>query len=220
MFWQALLGLWMALVLTAVFLYLPPAMGLGDLSRIIFFHVPLAWVGVLAYLVCMVHGVRYLRNPRPEFDRQAAFNAELGLVFTLLATVTGAVFARYTWGMYWNWDPRQTSIFILLLIYGAYIVLRAAVDEEERRARLASVYSILAFVAVPFLVFIIPRMYATLHPTPIINPGGGMQMDARMLAVFLAALAGFTGLYWWIQSLYARLLKLRRELGKGGERLV
>jgi len=202
----------MFLVLFAAFVFVPPAKGLGDLGRIIFFHVPLAWVGVLAYLVSMLNAVRYLRSFALTFDRRAAFNAEIGFVFTLLATVTGAIFARFTWGMYWNWDPRQTSIFILLIIYGAYFLLRSAVEDEERRAKMSSVYSILAFIAVPFLVFIIPRIYMSLHPDPIINVEGRLKMDAAMLAVFLASLAGFTGIYFWLTGLHLRIIRLKEKL--------
>ncbi|MEW6622940.1 MAG: cytochrome c biogenesis protein [Bacillota bacterium] len=219
MLWKVLLGIWMVIVIIGAFLYAPPAMGLGDLSRIIYFHVPLAWVGVLAYLVSMVNGVRYLREAKLEYDHKAAFNGELGLVFTLFATLTGAVFARHTWGMYWNWDPRQTSVFILLLIYGAYFVLRSAVEDEERRARLSSVYSILAFISVPFLVFIIPRVYGSLHPDPIINTSGQLKMDSKMLQVFLASLAGFTGIYFWIYSMQSRLIKIKEKL-KGDDKVV
>ncbi len=202
---KILLGLWMALVLFGAFVYAPAAMGLGDLSRIIYFHVPLAWVGVIAYLVSMINSVSYLRSRKRHFDARAALNAEIGMIFTIMATITGAIFARNTWGVYWNWDPRQTSIFILFLIYGSYFVLRSAVEDEEKRARFASVFSLFAFTSVPFLVFIIPRVYATLHPDPILNLQPGMQMDSKMLLVFLASLAGFTGIYVWIASLGSRL---------------
>lgn len=205
------LGLWMVLVIMAIFLYAPPALGLGHLSKIIYFHVPLAWVGVLAYLVSMIKSIRYLKKGQIIDDYLAAVNAEIGLIFTLLATVTGAVFARFTWGVYWNWDPRQTSIFVLFLIYGAYFVLRSAVEEEERRARLSSVFSIFAFFSVPFLVFIMPRVYATLHPDPIISAESGFQMDGAMFKVFLASLAGFTALYAWIANLSSRLIVLEQR---------
>ncbi len=205
------LCIWMVLVINAAFLYAPSAMGLGDLSRIIYFHVPLAWVGVLAYLVSMVYSIRYLRGGFAKDDLLAAVNAEIGFIFTILATITGAIFARFTWGVYWNWDPRQTSIFILLLIYSAYFVLRSSVEDEGRRARLASVFSIFAFVSVPFLVFIIPRVYATLHPDPIISAESGFQMDAVMFKVFLASLVGFTGIYTWIINLTSRVINLEQN---------
>jgi len=153
------LGIYMVVVIIAAFIYAPAAAGLGDLSRIIYFHVPLAWVGVLAYLVAMIDSWKYLKTENLEFDNKAVVSAEIGLVFTILATITGAIFARYSWGVYWNWDPRQTSIFFLLMIYGAYFVLRSSIEEEEKRARLASVYCIIAFISVPLLVFIIPRLY-------------------------------------------------------------
>ena len=219
MIWKIALGLWMFLVISAAFLYAPAALGLGELSRIIFFHVPLAWVGVLAYLVAMVYGIRYLKYGRMRDDRMSVFNAEVGFAFTILATITGAIFARHTWGMYWNWDPRQTSIFILLLIYGAFFLLRSAIDDEERRARLASVYSILAFISVPFLVFVIPRIYMSLHPDPIINVEASLNMDSRMFQVFMASLLGFTGIYLWLNHLHSRLERLREKIkGEGMDR--
>jgi len=207
-----LLGIWMILVLLGAFLYAPTALGLGHLSRIIYFHVPLAWVGVLAYFIAMLNSISYLKRGSLLNDQIAVVNAEIGLIFTLLATVTGAVFARYTWGVFWNWDPRQTSIFVLLLIYGAYFILRSAVEDEEKRARMASVFSIIAFISVPFLVFIIPRVYATLHPDPIISFESGFQMDSKMFQVFLASLIGFTGIYGWIASLYYRYLVIRTRI--------
>lgn len=195
-----------------MFLYAPPAMGLGDLSRIIYIHIPLAWVGVLAYFFSMINGILFLRTGELKRDGLAASNAEAGLIFTILATVTGAIFAQHTWGAYWSWDPRQTSIFILMLIYGAYFVLRSSIEDEEKRGRLASVYSILAFISVPFLVFILPRLYSTLHPDPILNPEGRLRMDARMFQVFMASLVGFTGLFFWINNLQHRLLNIKDKL--------
>lgn len=213
---KGLLGLGMSIMIWAAFFYAPPAMGLGNMARIIFFHVPLAWVGVLAYLISMINAIKYLKTRQLYYDRLAAFNAEIGLVFTLLATVTGAVFANAAWGVYWNWDPRQTSIFVLFLIYGAFFALRSAL-EEEQRAQLSSVYLIVAFISVPFLVFVVPRVYASLHPDPIINVEGGLNMEARMFQVFLVALATFTGLYAWIYHIMKRLILW--EINVGGDEL-
>jgi heme exporter protein C len=209
------LGVFMTLVIVAAFLYAPPAEGLGEVSRIIYFHIPLAWVSVMAYLAAMVDSIRYLRTRNEEFDGKALVSAEIGLLFTILATVTGAIFARETWGVYWNWDPRQTSIFILMLIYGAYFVLRSSVPDAEQRAGMAAVYCIFAFISVPLLVFIIPRLYPTLHPDPIVNATGKINMSPRMLQVFLASLAGFSGVYWWIFSLKARLYSIEKRMEGG-----
>lgn len=186
---------WLIGVIVAVFYIVPPAEGLGYLVRIAFFHIPVAWVAVLAFLVSAVAAGQYLRTRKSKYDYVSACSARLGLVFCLLATVSGAVFAKLTWGAYWNWDPRQTTVFILLLIYGAYLALRAAIEEEERRAVVSAVYALLSFLTVPFLIFIIPRMYFSLHPEPVINSAGKVAMDPVMLYVLLGAVAGATALY-------------------------
>jgi len=211
MVWKYLLGIFMVFVILGSFFYAQPALGLGEVSRIIYYHVPAAWVAVLAYLVAMISALRYLRTRDISHDTAAAISAELGTLFAVVATVTGAIFAKVTWGAYWNWDPRQTSITVLLLIYGAYFALRSAVDDDQRRAGLSSVYAILAFFTVPFLVFVVPRVYASLHPDPILNVDRKINMDARMLQVFLASLVGFTGLYWWMYSLKLRIYRILRE---------
>jgi heme exporter protein C len=206
MIWQIVLGVWMTAVILASFLYVPPAVGLGEMGRILIYHVPSAWIAVLAYLMAMVNSAFYLRTGDIRLDRQAQVNAELGTVFCILATVTGAIWSKGSWGMYWNWDPRQTSIAVLLMIYAAYFVLRGAIEDPDRRARLSAVYAILAFLTVPFLVFIVPRIYASLHPDIIGR--GKMQIDSRMLQVFLASLAGFTGLYAWMYRVQLRVENL------------
>ncbi len=128
---------WLAVVIVAAFFYVHAAEGfIGESSRIVFFHVPMAWIAVLAFLVSCITSVMYLRRRDPKDDIRASVSAGLGLLFAVLATTTGAVFAKIMWGAYWNWDPRQTSITILLLIYAAYLALRGAVDDPERRASL------------------------------------------------------------------------------------
>ena len=186
---------WLVGVVGAVFYLVPPVAGLGYLVRLAFFHIPVAWVSVLAFLVSAGAAVQYLRTRERKYDCLSACSARLGLVFCILATVSGAIFAKLTWGAYWNWDPRQTTVFILLLIYGAYLALRAAIDEEERRAGVAAVYALLACLSVPFLVFVIPRMYFSLHPEPVLNSAGSVAMDPILLYVLIAALGGCTALY-------------------------
>jgi heme exporter protein C len=200
---KMVLLVWIAVVIVAAFLYAPPDKALGQAGRVIIFHVPVAWVTVLAFMVSCVHSVLYLRRRRPQDDLKASSAASLGLVFAILATVTGSMFARITWGSFWNWDPRETSILILLLIYAAYHALRMAIEDEERRGRLSAVYAIVAAVTVPFLVFVVPRVYFSLHPD-IITPTGGLDMGPRTLQVFLASLAGFTGLFAWLFQLTVR----------------
>lgn len=182
---------------------------LGDKARILYFHVPTAWISVIAFTMAMVYSVKYLRSNNLDNDAKSFSANSLGFLFCVLATLTGALWAKFSWGAFWNWDPRQTSIFILLLIYGAYFSLRSAIEDKRKRARLSSVYSIIAFVTVPFFVFIMPRIVETLHPDPIINTEGKINMDTTMLIIFLSSLASFTLLYLWMFDIKSRFEKLK-----------
>jgi len=219
-FWRVALGVWMTLVVIASFLYIPAIPGFGatgETARLIVYHVPVAWVAVLAYFMAMVNGVGYLRTSDLGHDRRAQAHAELGTSFCILATLSGAIWSRAAWGAFWNWDPRQTSITILLMVYAAYFALRGAIADHERRARLSAVYAILAALSVPFLVFVIPRLYPSLHPDLEWGRERVSVMSPPVLVVFLAALVGFTGLYVWMYRIQVRLLNwLHRKSTREG----
>lgn len=201
-FWKFFLLLLMSAVIIAVWVMEPPQNQLGEVSRLFYFHIPAAWLTVLAYFVAMRQSVLYLRRKELLYDLKASSAAELGTLFCILATITGSIFAKMTWGSFWNWDPRQTSILILLLIYGAYLALRSAVREPERKAALSSVYCIFAFPAAVFLVFATPRVYQSLHPADsIIDASGKIQMPAPILVTFLASLVCFTLIFIWMHRL-------------------
>jgi heme exporter protein C len=208
--WQGGLFIWMAATIVAGFVYAPLARKLYEYTRIIYFHIPAAWVSLMAFFVAGIEGARYLWKRDPMADLRSAAAARLGLVFCALATVTGMLFAKAMWGEYWNWDPRQVTIFFLLLIYAAYLTLRAAVDDPERRARVSAVYAILAAVTAPFLMFVLPRLSEfTLHPEPIVNGAGKLEMHPRMFGVFLSSTGAFTALFFWILSLEVRAARAR-----------
>ena len=159
----------------------------------------------------MIYSIFYLRKHDINFDDRAADAARLGFIFCLLATTTGALFAKITWGAYWNWDPRQTSVFILLLIYGAYFALRGAIQDQQRRAALSAVYSIFAFVTVPFLVFVLPRMLPSLHPSEsVVDSNMKFTMGPAVRVIFFSSLSLFTVLYLWMLNLSNRVSKLVR----------
>lgn len=209
MMWKISLLLWMCAVIVAAFLLPAPQSQLGEVSRIFFFHVPVAWIAVLGFLTSFVFSILYLKRKDLKYDAEASTAARLGLLFVILATLSGSVFAKSTWGSFWNWDPRETSIFILLLIYGAYFALRSAVESEERRAALSGVYAIMAFITVPFLVFVVPRVYQSLHPTnSVMDVRFQLQMPPPILITFLASLVGFTFLFVWMFTLELRINRL------------
>lgn len=208
---RALLFVWIAAAMIAAFLWAPLVPVLGETTRVLYFHIPSAWVTVLALGWSMVHSALYLVRRDMTHDDHAAGAAELGLLFCIAATVTGSLWAKAMWGAYWNWDPRETAIFFLLLIYGAYLALRGSLDDPEKRARLSAVYSMIAFVSVPFLMFVVPRIMFSLHPDPIINPRGKVDMDPAIRWCFLAMLVGFTALFFWMLSLRVRVDRIERR---------
>ena len=212
MIWRLLIFIWIAATMVVALLVAPLVPMLRETTRVLYFHIPSAWVTVLALGWSMVNSILYLLRRDLRNDDHAASAAELGLVFCIVATVTGSIWAKSMWGSWWNWDPRETSIFFVLLIYAAYLALRGSIEGDEKRARLSAIYSILAFVAVPPLIFVVPRIYSTLHPDPIINGSGKIDMDPMIRWCFFSMLLGFTFLFSWLQSLRVRVFRLERRL--------
>jgi heme exporter protein C len=187
------------------FMWAPPAKILGDASRIIYFHVPMAWGAVLAFMVSGILSILYLIKRNPLNEQKAYNSAHIGMIYTVLAVISGSLWAKISWGSYWNWDPRETSITVLLLIYVAYFALRSAVEDQEKKGVIASAYLIFAMAVMPFLIFVIPRINKSLHPDTIINTNKKMQMDVDMRIVLFTSVIAFTLLYVYIFKLKNRL---------------
>jgi heme exporter protein C len=207
----------------------PVIKGLEENAKIIFFHVPTAWLTVIAFLMSTIYSIKYLRKKNLDDDAKSYSAAQLGIIFCILATITGSIWSKFAWGAFWSWDPRQTSIFALLLIYGAWFALRSSIESEEKRATLSAVYSIIAFVTVPFFIFIMPRIMIGLHPgaEEVVNgklvqsssPVIDFQMNSSMLLVFFLSLAAFTILYFWMWNLgYKSLIykdRIQKQITRG-----
>jgi heme exporter protein C len=187
----------------------------GDKARIVFFHVPVAILSYVCYAVATWYAVRFLRNPGRatlEDDAKSAASMELGFVFCLLATITGSVFAGVQWGQFWNWDPRETSIVVMLLLYASYLSLRGAVpDQPEKRGRLAAVYTLVALVPATFLIWIVPRIPAlqSLHPPDTLIKKENTSASYKM--VLYPSFLAFTLLYVWLFQLRIRLWKVMQR---------
>jgi heme exporter protein C len=185
---QAFAVLELAAVAAATILYLPPAEGFAspEWARLIVFHVPCAMLAVIAYIVSTVYAVLCLTRGEVAADIKSAASASLGFLFTVLATATGMVFAKVEWGTAWNWDPRETSILMLMIVYMAYFALRSAIPNAANRARISAAYNILACLVMPFLVFVLPRISPGLHPKRAsLSPEYGMALGGAMLGCFL-----------------------------------
>ena len=206
----------MPVVIVLAFIWAPPAESLGETARLIFFHVPVAWSSFFAFVIAGMYSIAYLFDKEKKFrglDEKAYNSAVIGFVFTVLAVISGSIWAKMTWGTFWNWDPRETSIVIVLLIYIAYFSLQAAMAGNENRGKIGSSYLIVAMVMMPFFIFIVPRIYLSLHPNTIINAQRKILMDSRMLITLLTSIATFTLLYFYIFQLMNRLaaIKIRIE---------
>jgi heme exporter protein C len=208
---------YLAAVIAGAFLWPAPAEGfIGESSRIVFFHVPCAWTSSLAFLVAAGYSLAYLARRNPWHDDVAAAAVRIGLLFGVLTLITGSLFANIMWGSWWNWDPRESSYLLLVFLYAAYLFLRASIDDPDRRGRISAAYALFAAVLMPFLVFVAPRITASLHPQTVINPQGKILMDAPTKAVFFGALFGFSGLFLWMLSLEARTARLARSARRSG----
>ena len=202
----------MAIAAALVFWYAPRERVMGEVQRIFYFHVPSAWVGFLAFFVTLCMSIAFLRTGNLQWDKVSAASVEVGLVFTIMAIISGSIWARPAWNTWWTWDPRLTTYTILALIYVAYLMLRQGVEDPDRRARFASVYGIVGFISVPLTFFSI-RWWRTIHPviigTETATSVGGFDMTPPMLQVFFFALFAFTVLYF---CFLANRLQLQREM--------
>lgn len=207
----------MAIALFLVFLVAPREATMGDIQRVFYFHVSAAWVGYLALLVVLVAAVAYLARGDWRWDGVAVSSVEIGMVFLTEGIVTGMFWAKATWGKPWVWEPRLTTSAILWVIYAAYLLLRQAIDDPGRRARLAAVYGVLGFVAVP-INFMAIRWWRAVHP--LIFDSGGSHLTPTMLAVLIFCVVTFTLLYasllihrLHLEWMSEQVQRLRRQLG-------
>ncbi|MGQ0815751.1 MAG: cytochrome c biogenesis protein CcsA [Gemmatimonadota bacterium] len=144
-------------------LYLsPPDRDMGHLQKIMYVHVPAAWIAMLAFGAVFVASVLYLWKREPHYDLFAAAAAEVGTVFTALTIALGSIWGKPTWGVWWTWDPRLTTTAILLMVFVGYVALRSFTEDEERRARWSAAVGILGFINVP-IVYMSVKWWRTIH---------------------------------------------------------
>ena len=188
----------------------PPDAVQGEVQRLMYVHVPAAWLAYLSFFVVFVSSVAYLRTRRIRWDRIAAASAEIGVLFTALTIVLGALWGKPVWGTWWTWDPRLTTTAMLLLIYLAYLAVRRIVDSPSRRARLAAVIGIVGFVDVP-IVHLSVTWWRSLHQGPTFFRLGGPEIRGSMLAALLFGVAAFTLVYTYLMTLRLRVGRLEER---------
>lgn len=188
-----------------VFAWVPTEATMGIVQRIFYFHVPSAWVAFLAFFIVFLSSILYLAKRKNKWDSLAYCSAEIGVVFTSLALISGAIWAKPTWLAWWPWeDPRLTTTLVLWLIYIGYLLVRNY-SPPNQASRFAAVIGIVGFIDVP-IVYLSVIWWRSAHPL-VLGPGPESGLDPSMLLTLLVSVAAFTSLYVVLMRL---VLSLRR----------
>ena len=205
----------LALMIVALFMvfdYVPPEAEQGIAQLIFYFHVPLAWVAFASFGIVAIAGIFYLWLGDQLWDDLGYAAAETGMVFCTLMIVAGSIWAKPIWGTWWTWDSRLTTTFILWLMYGGYLMLRASADDTPQVARFGAVLGIVAALDVPIVIASV-RLWRTIHPAVLVTKQGGHGLeDPRMVATLLVCLAAFTALWAWLLMLRFQQLRTRTRM--------
>jgi heme exporter protein C len=207
----------LALTTFGIFRIAGPISGEGDAGRIVYFHVPMAWVAFLAFFVVFGASIAYLRTANSKWDHLGRASAEVGLVFTTLVLITGAIWGYPIWGTWWSWDPKLTTTLILWFMYLAYLMVRSYA-EAPRGPRFAAIVGIVAFFDVP-IVYMSSYWWRTLHPPPAIGPLAEQQPSATIVWILMLSLVAFTVLYGFLVRVRAEIEDADEELASRGDLL-
>lgn len=189
-------------------LFVVPADGMqGDIQRLMYVHVPAAWLAFLAFFIVFLMSVLYLIQRDLRWDRVAQSSAEIGVVFTVLTLALGSMWGKPTWGVWWTWDPRLTTTAIMLAIYVGYLAIRSFADDPDKRARWAAIVGIIGFANVP-IVYLSVIWWRTLHQPP----SSPRSVSPEILWTLMFNLAAFTVIYVYLMMRRVRLAKLEGEL--------
>ena len=211
--WKIIAVVFVLYTLIAGFLIPVPAQAiLHETIRNLYFHVPM-WFSMMTILFISVwHSIKYLNKSDIQSDIIATQAAQVGMLAGALGLITGSFWAKYTWGAWWVADTKLNGAAITMLIYLAYFVLRGSIDEEQKRARIAAVYNIFAYVMLIVFLMVLPRMSDSLHPGNGGNPGfNKYDLDSNMRMVFYPAVIGWILFTVWIFTLKVRIEKLKRK---------
>jgi heme exporter protein C len=180
------------------------------IQRIFYFHVP-SWIAMfIAFSIVFIANIAYLATRKPTWDCLGVSAAEVGVVCCTIGLATGPLWARPVWGIWWTWDARLTTTFILWLLYISYLLLRGLLDDPEKKATLSAVFGIFAFLDVP-LVYVSNRLWRTQHPQPVILGGNGSGLDPTMGKVLLLCVIAVMGVMIIVLFDRYRLERLRHE---------
>ncbi len=205
----------MLAALIAIYVWVPTEKNEGIIQRVMYFHIPCAWLAFFAFFIVFVSSILFLWKKEREWDIYAHCSAEIGVIFCSLVLITGPIWARPVWGVWWVWDARLTSTLVLWLIYVAYLMLRGQTEAGSIRARYSAVVGIVGFLDIPLIHFSV-LWWRTFHPKPkvISSEGLGKGMDPSMLITLGISLAAFTLLYCLLMGRRVALERTKDEIDR------
>ncbi len=206
--WLTALALVVGLLMA--FVVAPREVTQGNVQRIMYVHVPLTLASYVAFVVLAIASILYLVRRDPAADRLAHASGEVGVVFVGLGIATGSIWGKPTWGTWWTWDARLTSVAILFVMYLGYLLLRGTIDDPERAARYCAVLGIVAALDIPLVHFSV-YWWRTLHQPPSLMKPGGFTGSASILWPLLVNLLAFVLLYAYFVARRVRLLRAEAE---------
>lgn len=210
--WLGIVAAAAALLATSMALAWAPTDAVqGDVYRIMYVHVPSAWLAYLAFVVVFLASIGWLWSRRPIFDAIAVSSAEIGVLFTGLALVAGSIWAKPTWGVWWTWEPRLITTAVMFVMYVGYLLLRGLSTDFERRATRAAILGAVLVLDVP-IVHLSVLWANSLHQLPtVLRAGGSPALDASMLLTLIISVAAFTLIYAYLMAARVAVEVARRE---------
>jgi heme exporter protein C len=206
---QFLTYVMMLLALYAIFIYAPAEKTMGAVQKIFYIHVPAAFLAYLAFLITFIASVTYLFRKDSKWDIIAHCAVETGVIFCTIVLITGPIWAKPVWNVWWTWDPRLTTTLILWFTYVAYLMLRRSVKENQR-ANLSAVFGIIGFVNVP-ITFLSIRLWRTIHPVIITSRGFNMAQPMKLSLIITMVAFCFLFFSILISRIKLERIKLRIE---------
>lgn len=195
--------------LYAIFLYAPVEKTMGIIQKIFYFHVSSAFLSFFAFFIVFIASIFHLYGRDQKWDILAQSSAEIGIIFCTLVLITGPIWAKPVWNVWWTWDPRLTTTLILWFIYVSYLMIRKMAGEGQR-ATFSAVFGIVGFINVPITFFAI-RIWRTIHP--VVIRSSGISITSSMLNTLIITLVAFTLLYFYLLKTRIRLERMREDCG-------
>ena len=210
----AITGVMMLVDLYLIFMVAPTDSVLGHVQRVFYFHVPIAIMSFLAFFVVFIGSLMYLIKRTPKWDAVAHASAEVGVVFVTLALLTGIIWARPVWNIWWTWEPRLTTTMILWLIYVAYLMVRSYAPSQSKGAIYAAVVGIIGFIDVPIVYYSVV-WWRSIHPSPVVGPFAQSDaLDGTMALILLYSLITFIFFFAYMIVERMELRKTEEALGR------